>query len=338
VSAQYLGPYRLDAVLGHSPTGEVHRAVDTRWGREVALKVLSPRHASDPQTRARFEHEARAMARVRSPHVLPVHDFGRMEGRPFIEMPLAAARTLRALMDDRGPFDLPSAVAVVEQVAAALDATHAAGIVHRDVKPENVLVTPSGRSYLIDFGLARSGEATWSTDPDVVVGTMPYLAPERLTGRGDHRVDVYALACLLFELLTGRQPFPAADLVTLARSHRSAPPPRASLARRDVGRALDEVLRRGMAEDPDARYQRAGAFAAAVHRVTAIEPRGAAWTSRGELVPRPRPALDDDDDDGRAPSGPVAEFLTGAAAVVLVLSVLVLLAALVVVATASPGG
>ncbi|MGE0299884.1 MAG: serine/threonine-protein kinase [Pseudonocardia sp.] len=264
---EQFGPYRIEDLIGRGGMGEVHRAFDTRRNRRVALKRLPPELASDAGFQSRFRRESELAARLAEPHVIPIHDFGEIDGRLFIDMRLVAGTDLDELLRASGPLPPERAVAVVAQVASALDAAHAEGLVHRDVKPSNVLVTAGDFAYLVDFGVAREieGENTALTTTGSTVGTLAYLAPERFEGRGDHRVDVYALACVLHEVLTGAKPFPVTSLPALIHAHLNLAPPRPSQARPELPAALDDVVARGMAKDPGSRYPTAGALAAAAH-------------------------------------------------------------------------
>jgi serine/threonine protein kinase len=199
------GPYRMDALIARGGMGEVHRAYDTQHDRVVAVKLLAGHVADDEAFRQRFIREARAAARLREPHVIPIHAYGEIDGRLYLDMRLVEGPDLSTILANRGPLDPAAAVDVIRQVASALDAAHAEGLVHRDVKPSNVLVDGSGFAYLVDFGIARSmGPAADITGTGIPVGTVAYMAPERFaTEPVDHRVDVYSLACLLYQCLTG---------------------------------------------------------------------------------------------------------------------------------------
>ena len=268
---EVFGPYRLDSLVGRGGMGEVYRAFDTRRNRTVALKRLPADLAGDQGFESRFRRESELAARLREPHVIPIHDFGEIDGRLFIDMRLVDGLDLATVLGRNGPMPVARAVHVVEQVASALDAAHADGLLHRDVKPSNVLLLPDGFAYLIDFGIARDLGAT--TTLGSLAGTVAYMAPERFAGagRGDHRVDVYALACLLFEALTGRRPFPGDDALAQMYAHANTEPPRPTSVRRDLPAGLDEVVAVGMAKDPAGRYPSAGALAAAARRAVTAE-------------------------------------------------------------------
>lgn len=263
-SGEVLGPYRLDRLVGRGGMGEVHRAWDDRRRRWVALKLLDRWTAHDPAFRRRFRREAEIAARLTDPHVLPVHDFGDVDGRLFLDMRLVAGPDLARVLAE-GPLPRARALDLLRQVAGALDAAHAEGLVHRDVKPSNVLVAPGDFAYVVDFGLAHDQGAVSSDDPAEVLGTLGYLAPERLRGEvADRRADVYSLACVVFECLTGRRPHDGDDPAAVIAGHLHRPPPRASDVEPSLPSAVDAVLARGLATDPADRYPEAGALVRAV--------------------------------------------------------------------------
>ncbi|MEJ8277598.1 serine/threonine-protein kinase [Pseudonocardia spirodelae] len=293
-----LGDYRLVGLLGRGGMGEVHRAVDTRRARPVALKVLRPDVADDPEFRERFRREAGATAAMQSPHIVPIHDFGEIDGHLFIDMPLIHGMGLDAVLG-HGPLAPHRAVTVIGQVAEGLVHAHGHGVLHRDVKPSNILLTPADFVYLVDFGIAyRAG----GTDPHLTatgtaIGTWAYMAPERFdAGAVDARSDVYSLACVLAECLLGRRPFDGTGPASLMKAHLAAEPPRPSRERPDIPPALDEVIARGMAKDPAHRFGSARELAAAAAAAlsapasTRVRPtthdaaRPAAATSRRRLV------------------------------------------------------
>jgi YVTN family beta-propeller protein len=272
---EQFGPYRLDALIGRGGMGEVHRAFDLGRHRVVALKRMPAHLGADAAYRARFQHEATIAARMRNPHVIPIHDYGEIDGRLFIDMRLVDGTDLESRLERDGPLPPAHAVQIVAQVASALDAAHDEGLVHRDVKPSNVLLTRGDDFvYLIDFGLARELAAPRVTSTGVTVGTLAYMAPERFDGAGDFRVDVYALACVLHEALTGRPPFPARDFPSLVGAHLNAPPPRPSRVMPGIPEGFDEVIATGMHKDPAQRYQRAGELAAAARAALTTQSAG----------------------------------------------------------------
>jgi serine/threonine protein kinase len=292
---EQFGPYRIEGLLGRGGMGEVHRAYDTAHDRVVALKLLSGPNAGDEAFRARFRRESQIVARLREPHVIPIHAYGEIDGQLYLDMRLVEGKDLKELLED-GPLTPERAVGIVEQVAGALDAAHEDGLVHRDVKPSNVLVTSSDFVYLVDFGIARSmtAEGTSITGTGNVIGTLDYMAPERfgdapITGL----VDVYALACVFFECLAGHRPFPADGAAAQMGAHLTAPPPVLSRERPGLPAALDAVVARGMAKNPADRYPTAQAFVDAV-RAGLAEPATPHPTWQKTLpapVTPPRPTL-----------------------------------------------
>jgi serine/threonine protein kinase len=248
------GQYRLIELLGRGGMGEVWRAYDTVTDRIVALKLLPAHLAEDSVFKQRFRREAHAAARLSEPHVVPIHTYGEINGRLFVDMRLIRGRDLQTVLAD-GPLPLARAVLIVEQVAKALHAAHEVGLVHRDVKPSNILVTDDDFAYLIDFGIARAAGETGLTATGGVIGTLGYMAPERFsTGEADARSDIYALACVLYQCLTGSEPFPGAGPEQQLVGHLATPPPRPSRTTPGVPAELDAVIATGMAKDPEKRY------------------------------------------------------------------------------------
>lgn len=246
------GRYRLIALLGRGGMGEVWRAYDTVTDRVVALKVLPAHFAADRTFQQRFRREAHSAARLNNPHVVPIHTYGEIDGRLFVDMRLIEGRDLATVLAS-GSMPPSRAVHIVEQVAHAVHAAHKIGLVHRDIKPSNILLDESDFAYLIDFGIARILGETGVTGTDAVVGTLRYMAPERFrVGEPDARSDIYALACVLYECLTGVAPYPGDSIEHQVAGHLSEPPPRPS----DSGAppAFDAVIATGMAKDPERRY------------------------------------------------------------------------------------
>lgn len=248
------GRYRLVEMLGRGGMGEVWRAFDTVTERIVAVKVLPAHLAGDEGFQQRFLREAKAAASLNEPHVVPIYDFGEIDSRLFVAMRLVDGQDLQHLLA-HGPLSPDRAVTLIEQIALALDAAHRIGLVHRDVKPSNILVAEDDFAYLIDFGIARVAGETGLTSTGMTLGTWPYMAPERFrTGTADARADVYALTCVLHQALTGQQPFPGESLEQIATGHMFDPPPRPSAIQNSVPAAMDDVVATGMAKDPDERY------------------------------------------------------------------------------------
>ena len=248
------GRYRLIEILGRGGMGEVWRAFDTVTERVVALKVLPAQFINDEVFQERFRREARSAAGLDEPHVVPIHDFGEIDGRLYVTMRLIEGRDLQSILTG-GPLEPDRAVHIIDQVASALNAAHRIDLVHRDVKPSNILVADEDFTYLIDFGIARATGETSLTNTGNVLGTWAYLAPERLTtGQTDHRADIYALTCVMHECLTGNQPFPGDSMEQQIGGHLTQPPPRPSTVRHELPNELDAVIAKGMAKNPDERY------------------------------------------------------------------------------------
>ncbi|HKG13610.1 MAG TPA: protein kinase [Pyrinomonadaceae bacterium] len=273
------GPYRVVSRLGAGGMGEVHLAVHERTGRRVALKLLPARHTGDEQRVRRFQQEARAVLALNHPNIVTVYDIEQSGGEFVIASELIEGETLRARVS-RGPLAPAEALEVASQVAAALAAAHAAGIVHRDVKPENVMLRPDGFVKVLDFGLAKLAEkagagdsetptlARVSTDPGVVMGTVGYMSPEQARGKEvDARTDIWSLGVLLYEMLTARAPFAGETPTdTLAAIIGKEPPP---LARhiRDAPEALEWIVTKALTKDRDGRYQTAKEFLSDLKRL-----------------------------------------------------------------------
>ncbi len=258
-----IGGFVVEEAAGRGGMGVVYRARQLRPERIVALKVISPEFAGDPAFQDRFKRESEIAAQIEHPNVIPVYAVGEEAGVLYIAMRFVVGTDLRATLTQAGRLEPQRAAAIVDQVAQALDAAHARGLVHRDVKPGNVLVsTDGGREhvYLTDFGLSRRVESSQGlTATGALVGTIDYIAPEQARGeRVDARTDVYSLGCMLFHVLTGTVPFPRPNDVAKLYAHTAEPPPAARETVAELPPALDEVLARAMAKDPEDRYPSAG--------------------------------------------------------------------------------
>src|SRR6201995_4979392 len=213
-----------------------------------------------------MRREARITGRLQEPHVVPVHDYGEIDGRMFLEMHLIQGTDLDSLLKRFGALSPPRAVAIITQVAAALDAAHDAGVLHRDVKPPNILVTRDDFAYLVDFGIASAKTDEKLTQLGTAVGTWKYMAPERFSNSEvTYRADIYALACVLYEALTGAAPYRADSASMLVTAHLMNPIPQPSTMRSGIPKAFDGVIARGMAKKPEDRFASAGDLALAAH-------------------------------------------------------------------------
>ena len=283
--APELAGYRAEELIGRGGMGEAYRALDVRLGRPVALKVLAARVAEDDRFRERLLRESRLAASLDHPNVVPIYEAGEEDGRLFIAMRYVRGLDLKALLRREGALAPAQAVAISEQIAGALDAAHRRGLVHRDVKPSNVLLDSEGdreHCYLADFGLTQSASQRGPTDGQFM-GTVAYVAPEQIRGdKVDGRTDLYGLACLMFECLTGGVPYGDRSEVAAIFAHLEEPIPSASERRPGLPPAIDAVLERGMAKDPRDRFESCGALVAAA--ADALELRGAERRPRSRVV------------------------------------------------------
>src|SRR3954452_16288248 len=254
-----LGDYRIEGIVGVGRMGVVYLAIDRMTGRACALKVLREDVAIDPVYRARFRREGSLLAALEHPHIIPIYGVGELDGDLFIATRLVSA-TLRDAIN-AGPVSVDAAMKVLTSVASALDAAHAAGVIHRDVKPANVLIDPGPVVYLGDFGLARDPDGAALTAPGQVLGTIDYMAPELLDGeRIGAATDIYGLSCLAVETLTGTVPYVRETDAATMYAHICEPPPSVHERRHELPRSLDHVLAAGMAKDPEDRPSSASAL------------------------------------------------------------------------------
>lgn len=254
-SALLDGRYLVQAKIASGGTSTVYRGLDTRLDRPVAVKVMDSRYAGDDQFLTRFQREARTVARLKDPGLVAVYDQGLDARHPFLVMELIEGGTLRELLAERGPMPPYAVAAVLRPVLGGLAAAHRAGLVHRDVKPENVLISDEGDVKIADFGLVRAVAAAGITSTSVILGTAAYLSPEQVRdGDASPRSDVYSAGILTYELLTGRTPFTGDSPLALAyqRLDTDVPPPSAAID--GVPPQFDEFVRRATARDPAARY------------------------------------------------------------------------------------
>jgi predicted Ser/Thr protein kinase len=290
--------YRIEGVLGRGGMGVVYLAEQPELGRRVAIKVIAPALASDPDYLERFKRESRLAAAIEHPNAIPIYEAGvAEEDMPYLVMRYVEGEDLSSLLRREGRLETRRAAAIVDQIAGALDEAHARGLVHRDVKPANVIVESrrgTEHAYLTDFGLTREMDASSGvTATGRWVGTIDYASPEQIKGRPvDARCDVYALGCVLFTTLTGRLPFEREEDVAKIYAHVSEPPPAPSSLVEGVPKDVDRVIARAMAKDPDFRFPSAGdlgrAALAAATGVEVGEPEHTVAT--GEAAPATQPS------------------------------------------------
>jgi len=274
-----LGPYLLEDRLGAGGMGTVYRAVHRELCQTRAIKVLQTGSANDPSFLERFRREARLAAGLRHPNIVTIYDFGEQDGEYYVAMEYLAGRPLNDVLRSSGPLPPDRAIGMLEQLADALDYAHAQGLVHRDVKPANVMVEPNGHLTLLDFGISRAVDGTRMTRTGLIMGTIAYMAPELLTtGVDGPSVDQYALGVVAYEMLTGRVPFEGTNTpaVIYAQAHTPPPPPRTFRA--GLPLALEGSILRQLSKYPDERYPSGRAFVAAL--------RAAVWPT-----PAPPPSL-----------------------------------------------
>jgi len=262
VTGDRLGPYRIEAVLGEGGMGVVYRAVREPDGAVVALKVLKPTLAADDRYRQRFAREARAAAEVEHRHLVPIVEMGEVDGSPYLAARFIAGRSLAMRLEAEGPLPVDDVLRLAAEIGAALDALHERGLVHRDVKPANVMLEQDGTALLGDFGLAKGRAYTVLTQPGQLMGTLDYLAPELFrTGQASSASDVYALGCLVFECLTGEPPFAKLNALQVGIAHMDEDPPDPCANRTDAPRQLGWAVLRALEKEPERRPNTGAAYA-----------------------------------------------------------------------------
>ncbi len=274
IGSDFLG-YRIEELVGRGGMGVVYRAYDLRLKRTVALKLVTPELALDERFKERFARETELTMALEHPNVIPIHDAGDVDGRLYLAMRLVEGTDLRALLAREGALEPARALAICGQVANALDAAHRKGLVHRDVKPSNVLLDSNEHVYLADFGLTRRlEEQGLQAGEGRSVGTPAYLAPEQIEGKPvDGRADVYSLGCLLFECLTGSVPYRRTSRLAAAWAHLEEEPPSASELGSNLPQPLDAVIRKALAKDPDDRYPTCAALIGAAEQALGLRQR-----------------------------------------------------------------
>jgi serine/threonine protein kinase len=286
--------YELEEPLGRGGMGTVYRARDRVLDRTVAVKLLPAELASDDQAADRLQREARSAARLNHPRIVSVFDAGLANGTPYLVMEYVEGRTLAEELADHGRLSPERATSIAAGIAEALSAAHAAGVVHRDVKPANVLLVDGDEVKVADFGIARAAEEDTITNPSAVVGSAPYLSPEQARGESaDARSDLYGLGVVVYEMLVGRRPFEADSPVAVAFKHLQEEPEPPSALQPEVPPELDRIVMTALAKDPADRYESAAAFLAALQGIADgpdTEPLGAvAPTAADTFAAAPQP-------------------------------------------------
>ena len=286
IGTLFHGRYRVERKLGSGGMAEVYLAEDEELGRKVALKILNERHARDEQFVERFKREARNAAGLNHPHIVRVYDRGEVGGTYYIAMEYLDGPTLKELLTRKGPTPPLTAIKFAREILSALAEAHRHEIVHRDIKPHNVIVSPDWNVKVADFGIARAG-ASQMTEAGSIVGTAQYLSPEQARGKPvDQRSDLYSLGIVLYEMLTGKVPFTGDAAVEIAMKHLSVVPEPPSKLRPEVSHDLDAVVMRALAKDPDDRYASAEEMDADLARASrrrrgrARSPAGASTVAR----------------------------------------------------------
>jgi serine/threonine protein kinase len=294
--------YRLERVLGHGGMSVVYLAEHVRLGRKVALKLLAPALSEDESYRERFVRESRRAAELEHPNIIPIYDAGEDDGQLYIAMRYIEGSDLKGIIKRDAPMPLGRVLFILEQIAGALEAAHERDLVHRDVKPSNILVSePSDRVYLTDFGVVKHTASRGLTKTGFFIGTVDYAPPEQIEGLPlDARTDIYALGCVFYECLTGRPPFDREGEVAVMHAHLTEPPPRLTAARPDLPKTLNDVLATAMAKAKEARYDTCDDFIAAA-RDAALQ---RATATRWEL---PDPQLVHAEPEAPATPPPVIE-------------------------------
>lgn len=287
LQGKQIAGYVVESEIGRGGMAVVYKARDLRLDRTVALKLLAPELARNDTFRQRFAHESKVAAAIDHPHIVPVFEAGETDGMLYIAMRYVPGQDLRAMLDRTGPLPVATAARIAGQIASALDAAHDHDLVHRDVKPGNILVAEGTDSdhpehvYLTDFGLTKKSlSLTGFTTVGQFVGTLDYVAPEQISGKPvDGRCDVYSLGCVVYETLVGGPPFQRDDDMALLWAHQYDPPPPPSSLRPDLPAGVDEVLAKALAKAPEDRWNTCLEFTGALRRVGGVRPGPSASSS-----------------------------------------------------------
>jgi serine/threonine-protein kinase len=281
--------YEIKAELGRGGMAAVYKALDPRFKREVAIKVLPAAFMHESMFRARFEREAQTIAALEFPGIVPVYDYGDENGQPYLVMRYMPGGSLADLLKN-GPLPIEEANRIFERMASALDYVHSKGIIHRDLKPANILFDLHNNAHLSDFGIARLAEASIALTGDALIGTPSYMSPEQARGDADidHRSDIYALGAILFEMLTGKLPYEATTPMGIAMKHLIEPVPRILSVKADLPPACEDLIARAMAKEREKRYQNASEMAQALE--TIVAQMGKSPTGHIPFAPGSQPA------------------------------------------------
>jgi serine/threonine-protein kinase len=251
--------YVIERPLGQGGMGAVYLAMDEQLGEQIALKIIGGMAALDPRAADRLRREASAARRISHPNVVRLHDIGEADGLLFLSMEFVPGDSVSAMIRRHGVLPVEQVRSIMQQITEGLEAAHAAGVIHRDLKPGNLLMDQHGRLKIIDFGLARLPHLEGMTATNMIIGTVEYMAPEQIRGGSvDARTDIYALGAVMFHLLTGRPPFMGDTPIAMGFAHCTDMPVPPSVLRADLGPQWDPVVLRALAKDPGARFQTAG--------------------------------------------------------------------------------
>ncbi|MGE5265364.1 MAG: serine/threonine-protein kinase, partial [Acidobacteriota bacterium] len=270
---EYIGPYRIIEPLGQGGMATVFKAYHAMLDRYVAIKALHPAFKEDPTFLTRFEREARIVAKLDHPNIIPIYDFAEHEGTPYLVMRYIEGETLKSLLVQQ-PMPLERVLEILRPVTDALSYAHSQGVLHRDIKPSNILLSNDGHIYLTDFGLARTTQPGSSTlSRDMLIGTPQYISPEQAKSESvDERSDIYSLGVVLFEMLTGRVPFSADTPYSVIHDHIYSPLPMPSSINPKLSPEIERVVLKALAKDPDARYRDARDLLQALELASRIRP------------------------------------------------------------------
>src|SRR5512141_730064 len=288
---QMLGPYRIISKIGQGGMATVYKAYQPSMDRNVAIKVLPTQLAESPEFVQRFKQEARTIARLEHPHILPVFDYGESDGTAYFVMRYLDAGTLKDRMQAGRPLALNEIDRIFTQLTDALSYAHTHGVVHRDLKPANALIDTEGNLFLTDFGIAKILESASPrlTQTDAIMGTPAYISPEQAQAQPvDQRSDIYSLGIILYEMVTGRVPFTADTPLAVILKHVSNPLPLPSSIKPDIPEAIEQVILKALAKNPDDRFDTVAEFAAAWKRALNARDSAPARYSGATIIPSAR--------------------------------------------------